>query len=110
MEKKVRFGDLVRNCGRPEVVTLWARPEKNPALTKAIKQNRVLTVIQEPGKRDYGVLGFELRPGALILVFPRVLPRAQGARVIGINLQLLEQPDFTAAEKRSASGAAKPQT
>lgn len=99
MEKKVRFGDLVRNSGRPQTVTLWTKPEKNPALTKAIKQNRVLTLIQEPGKRDYGLLGFKLRQGALYLVFPRPLPREQNARVIGINFQLVEEPVVTEAER-----------
>jgi hypothetical protein len=90
--KRLRFGDLVRNSGRPEVVTLWTKPEKNRALTDAVKKNRVLTVTQEPGKRDRGMIGFQLKPGALFLVFPRPLPREQNARVVGINYQLVEQP------------------
>jgi hypothetical protein len=94
MDKKIRFGDLVRNSGRPQVITLWTKPEENRALTTAIKHNRVLTVIQEPRKRDYGVIGFELHPGASYLVFPRPLPQTKG-RVIGINYQLVEEPVFT---------------
>jgi hypothetical protein len=69
--------------------SLWTKPEKNPVLTKAIKQRRVLTVIREPGKRNYGILGFELRPGALRLVFPKPLPRGE-PRVVGIDLGLVE--------------------
>src|SRR5215471_9162024 len=100
MEKKMRFGDLVRNSGRPQVVTLWTKPEENPVLTKAIKEHRVLTVIQELGKTDYGVFGLELRPGALILVFPRALPRLEDTRVIGINFQLVEQPVVSAVKEK----------
>lgn len=100
MEKKMRFGDLVRNSGKPQVVTLWTKPEENPELTKAIKQRRVLTVIQEPGKTDYGVFGLELRPGALILVFPRPLPPMENTRVIGINFELVEQPVVSPAKAK----------
>src|SRR5205807_4758098 len=92
MEEKLRFGDLVRNSGRPRIVTLWTRPEKNPELTKATKANRVLTVMQQPGKRDYGLIGFKMRPGASFLLFPRALPDEPGARVVGINYQLTEEP------------------
>ena len=92
MDKRLRFGDLVRNSGRPQVVTLWTKPEENRALTDAVKKNRVLTVIQEPGKRDCGMIGFELKPGALFLIFPRPLPREQNARVVGINYQLVQEP------------------
>lgn len=96
MAKKVRFGDLVRNSGRPRVITLWTKPEKIPSLTAAIKQNRVLTVIQEPSKTDYGMIGFQLHPGALHLIFPRALP-CENARVIGMNYQLVEEPAITDA-------------
>jgi hypothetical protein len=89
MEKRMRFRELVRACGKPQAITLWTKPEKNPVLTKAIKQRRVLTVIQEPGKRNYGILGFELRPGALHLAFPKPLPRGE-ARLVGIDLGLVE--------------------
>jgi hypothetical protein len=48
----MRFADLVQDSGRPQAVTLWTKPQENPALTKAIKQGRVLTVIQEPDKTE----------------------------------------------------------
>jgi len=64
MEKKLRFGDLVRNSGRPQPLTLWTKPEESRVFTRAIKENRVLTVIQEPGKTDCGAIRFYLRPGA----------------------------------------------
>ncbi len=88
---KLRFGDLVRESGRPQPVTLWTRPETNRAFTSAIKQNRVLTVISEPGKRDYGVIGFKPNSHGSYFVFPRKLPRAPATKVIGINYQIVEQ-------------------
>jgi len=88
-----------RNSGRPHTLTLWTKPQDNPELTKAIKQNRALSVIQQPGKRDYGVLGFELHPGALYLIFPKPLPREENARVIGINFQLVEEPAVNAVQR-----------
>lgn len=92
MEKKIRFGDLVRNSGRPRTVTLWTKPEDSPALVRARKKNRVLTVIQKTGKQDHAFIGFKTLPGALYLEFPRALPGAQDARVIGLNYELIDEP------------------
>lgn len=90
MEQRVRFGDLVRSSGRPRVITLWVEPEKDRVLAAAIKRNRVLTVIREPGRRDYGLIGLHVNARASYLLFPRPLPRKPEARVVGINYQLLE--------------------
>lgn len=92
--KKIRFGDLVRHSGRPEIFILWTEPNMNRSFTRAIKENRVLTVILEQGKRDYGTIGFERKPGAVFLLFPRPLPKGRDARVIGINYALVEQPNI----------------
>jgi hypothetical protein len=93
MEKKLRFGDLVRNSGRPQVVTLWTDPRKDRGFTKAIKEDRVLTVLRQPGKRDYGVVGFDRHPQATYIVFPRSLPA--GGHVVGMNYQLLAEQEVT---------------
>ncbi|HZR20357.1 MAG TPA: hypothetical protein VFE51_23945 [Verrucomicrobiae bacterium] len=108
MEKKLRFGDLVRNSGRPQAVTLWTTPDNNPGLKKAVKQNRVLTVVMEPRKRDYGRIGLQLHPGASYLVFPKSLPDEPGARVIGVNYQLLDQPGPSASHPSKVAGKSKP--
>jgi hypothetical protein len=42
--KQIRFVALVKSCGKPEAVTLWTKPEENPAFMKAVRSNRVLTV------------------------------------------------------------------
>jgi hypothetical protein len=93
MEKKIRFGDLVRNSGRPQVLTLWTAPEKDPTVARATKENRVLTVLEEPGKTPYGRLGLKTDPHAVFLLFPRPLTADHAARIIGINYQLIEQPE-----------------
>src|SRR5215831_17506162 len=97
MEKTIRFGDLVRNSGRPQTVTLWTDPKKDGSMQRAIQTNRVLTVIQEPTSKhkDYGLIGFHQKPSALYLVFPRPLPQDSDSRVIGINYQLIEEPEAT---------------
>lgn len=93
MSKTVRFGDLVRNSGRPQFITLWTAPEKDSRVSGALKENRVLTVLEEPGQRPYGQLGLHPGPHSLFLVFPRPLALEPHARVIGINYALAEQPE-----------------
>jgi hypothetical protein len=59
MANTVRFIELVKQCGQPVTMTLWTKPEANPALQKAIKENRVLTIGQAKGaKKDFGTIGF----------------------------------------------------
>src|SRR3982074_2081414 len=108
MSGKTRFGDLVRSSGRPEILTLWTKPSKDPSLMKAVKTNRVLTVVQgHPGKkRDVGEIGFHERPHALYFIFPRPLDKKEPEQVIGINYELIEQPpvaDPAAPRKRMRS-------
>lgn len=111
MEKRVRFGDLVRNSGRPRVLTLWTRPEKDPAVSGALKQNRVLTVMEPPNQTKFGVLGLKPDAHAIFLMFPRPLDLDPGARVVGINYQLAEQPELAprAATASPAKERSRPQ-
>jgi hypothetical protein len=91
MEKRIRFGDLVRNSGRPEPVTLWRDPSKDRNIVRAKKENRILTVVHEPKRRDYGLIGLhQRREASTYLLFPRPLPKEKEAHVIGINWQLVE--------------------
>ena len=93
MAKNIRLGDLVRNSGRPQVLTLWTEPKKYPTFKKALKENRVLTVVQDPTskRKEFGQIGFHQQPHAFYLVFPRPLPKKNDSRVIGINYALLEE-------------------
>ena len=95
--KTLRFGDLVRQSGRPVTLELWMPPKENKELQKAIRTNRVLTVQHQNtgSKRDVGKIGFRVQRGALYLVFPRPLPKAGSIPVVGINYDLLERPPAT---------------
>jgi hypothetical protein len=99
MGKTKRFGDLVRNSGRPRVVTLWVDPEKDSSFSKAIVEHRVLTVHADPAshKKEHGSIGFQKEQGASYLVFPRPLPKEQ-ARIVGINYSLTEEPPLPAKD------------
>ena len=74
MEKECRFNELVKESGHPEVVTLWTKPQQDPGFMRAVRENRVLTVVHQRPKKDYGLIGFQLQPLAAYLVFPRPLP------------------------------------
>jgi hypothetical protein len=95
MLKHRRLGDLVRQSGRPEIAWLWSSPTDDRPFARAIRENRVLTVIQKPGSqgRDVGQIGFHRNRFASYFVFPRPLPKDGPNRVIGINYQLVEEPD-----------------
>ena len=96
MTKVLRFAALVKTCGHPQTVTLWTKPENNPALMKAVRENRVLTVIQKSSshRKDFGLIGFQPHQFALYLVFPKRLPKADDhATVVGIRYDLIEEPD-----------------
>ena len=85
--KTVRFTQLIESSGHPEPVTLWTPPEDDPAFSQAIKEQRVLTVIQRTvgAKADYGLVGFFKEPLATYLVFPKKLEYPSETKVIGIK-------------------------
>jgi hypothetical protein len=85
----IRFRDLVRAAGTPEPKSLWSDPKSDRDFMRAVKQKRVLTVVQESKRTDFGELGFHQHPGALYFIFPKPLPAEEG-RVIGIKYDLVE--------------------
>jgi hypothetical protein len=108
MGKECRFNELVKNSGHPEVVTLWTKPQKDPVFMRAVKENRVLTVIHQRlgSKKDYGLIGFQLQPQAAYLVFPRPLPPLTDARIIGIHYELLAERKSAAPSPRAVRSKA----
>jgi hypothetical protein len=85
----IRFRDLVKTAGTPEPKSLWTDPKNDRDFMRAVKQKRVLTVVQESKRKDFGELGFHQHPGALYFIFPKPLPAEKG-RVIGIKYDLAE--------------------
>lgn len=90
----VRFAQVAKECGRPEPLTLWSDPEKDPAFQAAVQRSRVMTVVQETvgTKKDFGVVGFHRVEHASYWIFPKSLREFEGKRVIGIKYDLLNVP------------------
>ncbi|HTL59396.1 MAG TPA: hypothetical protein VL361_27240 [Candidatus Limnocylindrales bacterium] len=88
------MNNLVSAAGKPEIVTLWRPPDEDPAFMKAVKDNRVLTLIQEPTSQHkaYAIVGFHQQPYASYLIFPKPLPTAEPLHVVGIKDELMAQP------------------
>jgi hypothetical protein len=88
----LRFSALVKSSGRPEVVTLWGDPKGDPQFSKAIRENRVLTVQQNTAgkKSDFGMVGFHEGKSVSYFVFPKALVGSDGVRVVGIKYDLLD--------------------
>ena len=89
---------------------LWVAPERDPELAKARKKDRVMTLPPGGhGKADFGLVGFDAsKPGAQFLIFPKSLRPFDGARVVGIKFDLVEQPALRAADDRAVWAAPLP--
>jgi hypothetical protein len=90
-KRTVRLDQLIKRFGPPELVTLWTKPEDNPEFMRALKQHRVMTVIQQNvgTKKDYGLVGFFRKDLAAFWVFPRTLDLPDETKVIGIKYERL---------------------
>lgn len=91
--KTVRFTKVVEESGQPEPVTLWTAPEEDRDFARAMREGRVLTVVQrnQGTKADYGLVGFFQEPLAAFLVFPKKLPHEAGTKVVGIKYEQLAE-------------------
>ncbi len=78
--KEIRFTKLIESSGRPEPATLWSNPKTNRPFMKAVKENRVLTLIQKPAgtHKDFGLIGFHQQSFATHNVFRRKEIRQSG--------------------------------
>ncbi len=103
-KKEIRFGELVSRAGKPEVVSVWADPKKDRAFMKAVRDNRVVTLIQQPfiTKKDFGEIGYHQDPRAAYLIFPKSLPKGEPSHVVGIKQELIGRPRVLLAAARSA--------
>jgi len=94
-----RLAMLVKACGQPEPVTLWVSPEKDKGFQRAARENRVLTVKQEPvgSRKDFAVVGFYREKNVSYWIFPKPLDAFRGKRIIGIDYSLVKAPPLTHA-------------
>jgi hypothetical protein len=90
----IRFSDLVKAAGKPEAKSLWVDPKQDRQFMQAVRQRRVMTVVQKPGskKKDFGEVGFHQQPYASYLVFPKPIPADTNSKVVGIKYDLVEEP------------------
>lgn len=91
--KTVRFASVVEKCGAPHLHLAWVAPQRDPAVRKAMAENRVMTVHQElrGGKKDYGTIGYLKDRHAQILLFPKSLRRFGERRVVAVDYSLLAE-------------------
>jgi len=103
----VRFSKVLEACGKPDIHLLLIDPAKDKTLQAAIKSDRVMTLYQQSGGTDHGLVGFEQGRSRQFLVFPKPLKPFEGQRIVGIKYELLE--DAPAPKKEPAKKeAAKP--
>jgi hypothetical protein len=105
----IRFRELVNTSGKPEAKSLWTDPKQDRQFMQAVKQSRVLTVVQEPTskRKDFGEVGFHQQPHASYFVFPRPLPASRGSKVIGIKYDLVGETEVKDPIRRKALVASK---
>ncbi|MDP9291189.1 MAG: hypothetical protein M3O82_02360 [Verrucomicrobiota bacterium] len=91
--KSIRFSKVVEASGEPEPYTLWQDPTKDKSFQTALRENRVMTLVQSPtGKKsDSGEVGYNKEEKGELLIFPRSLKKFEGNRIVGIKYNLLEE-------------------
>jgi hypothetical protein len=91
----VRFTKIVEAAGKPEVVSLWTKPELDKNFMSAVRQNRVTSIKQGTvgSARDFGVVGFLREKNVSYLVFPKSLKDFEDRRIVGIKYDLIETPN-----------------
>jgi hypothetical protein len=79
--KTVRFSQVVETAGKPEVYLLFA--EDDPEFEKALKQDRIITLVERGSSPPFGLVGREAGQHGQLLLFPRPLKKFAGARIVG---------------------------
>lgn len=87
--KTARFAQVVEECGKPQVYTLWQKPSTDRHLQAELKKNRVMTIVKTESGTDFGMAGFKEIKGVTYLVFPKSLKQFVDKRVVGIDWTLV---------------------
>ena len=86
--KTTRFSQIIENCGKPQVYTLWQKPSTDRHLQAQIKKSRVMTILKSDSGTDFGIVGFKESKEARYQIFPKSLKRFAEKRNIGIDWAL----------------------
>jgi hypothetical protein len=89
--KTARFSQVIQNCAKPHVYTLWQRPAADRHLQAQIKKTRVMTILKSESGTDFGIVGFKESREARHLIFPKSLKRFAEKRIIGIDWALVRE-------------------
>jgi hypothetical protein len=89
--KTARFSQVIEDCGKPQVYTLWQKPSGDRYLQAQIKKNRVMTILKSESGTDFGIGGFKESREARYLIFPKSLKRFAEKRIIGIDWSLVRE-------------------
>lgn len=114
MEETVRFSKVVKMAGGPEVYLPLSDPMRDRYFTRALREERVLSLTQEPTgtKKDFGTVGYSSDRHVSYLIFPKSLKSFKAKRVIGIKYDTLSEVSLStsaaASSKRGRSIKPKP--
>jgi len=89
--KTARFSQVIEDCGKPQVYTLWLKPSADRQLQAQIKKNSVVTIIKSESGTDFGIVGFKESREARYLIFSKSLKRFAEKRIIGIDWALVRE-------------------
>jgi hypothetical protein len=89
--KTTRFSQVIEECGKPQVYTLWQKPSADRHLQAQIKKTRVMTILKSESGTDFGIVGFKETREARYLISPKSLKRFVERRIIGIDWGLVRE-------------------
>ena len=88
--KTVRFSEVVEEAGKPEPYTLWQKPATDRHFQSALKNHRIMTILQSESGTEFGFVGFKEAKNARYLMFQKSLKRFENMRVVGIKWDLVK--------------------
>jgi hypothetical protein len=89
--KTARFAQVIEDCGKPWVYTLWQKPSSDRHLQSQVKNNRVMTILKSQSGTDFGIVGLKESKDARYLIFPKSLKRFSEKRIVGIDWALVRE-------------------
>ncbi len=103
----VRFSEVVKVIGKPEVYLPLSDPKRDRNFMRAVREERVLSLKQEPTgtKRDFGTVGYLPERHVSYLIFPKTLSAFSGQRVIGIKYDTLSEASLSTPKANPATSS-----
>ena len=89
--KTTRFSQVIESSGKPQVYTLWQKPNADRHLQSQIKNSRVMTILKSASGTGFGIVGLKESKEARYLIFPKSLNRFAEKRIIGVDWALVRE-------------------